>query len=259
MTDELVIRPFPKSIVLDPGSFPLFPELAPPGGRRARAGPGRPGMAHRPSSGRYRRRADTGARWSCAPAGGPARRHGCTAARPPEAMQLLLGEAFDFSDGGQVVFDRLADLVETVPVYRLGYSDLREAVERRTRGLLVATSDSAVTTRPTPVEVVGQLVERRQPLAPSLLLVLGLVGGPEQLARRRNVGGRERDAARQRALRTRLRRISVPARDRVTGWADNIPPPSRMTQNSSPPMRHTVEFSTVAAASARARAASTRS
>ena len=46
-----------------------------------------------------------------------------------EALHLLIGEAFDFSAGGQSVLARLGRLVDTVPVYRLGYSDLSEAVE----------------------------------------------------------------------------------------------------------------------------------
>ena len=45
-----------------------------------------------------------------------------------EALHELLGQAFDFTTGGQPVFDRLVGLVGTVPVYRLGYGDLDDAV-----------------------------------------------------------------------------------------------------------------------------------
>ena len=128
VADGLVVRPFPKAIALDPGSFPLFPDLAPPeepdGLERA--------LACR--------------EWHVAPDAvgataptGPARvvvcphwRPGSTTrlhrSDPTEALHLLIGEAFDFRRGGQVVFERLVGLVARIPVYRLGYSDLREAV-----------------------------------------------------------------------------------------------------------------------------------
>lgn len=134
VTDDLVIRPFPKSIVLDPGSFPLFPELAPsPADGLGRALAGREWHIDARRVGSVS--GPTPVRVVVCPswrAGASTRVHRCS---PADAMQLLLGEAFDFSEGGQIVFDRLAALVEDVPVYRLGYSDLREAVEQ-VRGLL---------------------------------------------------------------------------------------------------------------------------
>ena len=45
-----------------------------------------------------------------------------------EALHTLLGESFDFRAGGGRVFSTLADLANRVPVYRLGYGDLDEAV-----------------------------------------------------------------------------------------------------------------------------------
>jgi hypothetical protein len=48
--------------------------------------------------------------------------------RPVEALHLLLGDAFDFAGGGQPVFARLVELVETVPVVRLSYGDASAAV-----------------------------------------------------------------------------------------------------------------------------------
>ena len=136
LTDEaaavgpgLVARPFPKSIVLDPGSFPLFPELVPPtddGLARALAGrewhidPRRVGTMAGPTPVRV----VVCPHWR---AGASTRLHRCA---PTEAMQMLLGESFDFAAGGQAAFARLAELVEAVPVYRLGYGDLGEAVAR---------------------------------------------------------------------------------------------------------------------------------
>ena len=47
---------------------------------------------------------------------------------PTEALHSLRSDAFDFTAGGQAVFEILTDLVSTVPVYRLGYGRLDEAV-----------------------------------------------------------------------------------------------------------------------------------
>ena len=47
---------------------------------------------------------------------------------PTEALHSLLSDAFDFAAGGQAVFDILTALVSDVPVYRLGYGDLHDAV-----------------------------------------------------------------------------------------------------------------------------------
>ncbi len=122
-----VCRPFPKSITLDPGSFPLFPNLAPPSGdglvgamrgREWHVDPARIGKV-----------GTTGEvtvivcpHWR---AGSTTRVSRCP---PTEALHLLIGEVFDFSQGGQMIFERLSELVDNVPVYRLGYSDMNEAV-----------------------------------------------------------------------------------------------------------------------------------
>ena len=57
--------------------------------------------------------------------GAPTRLH---RSDPTEALHELLSETFDFSAGGRPVFERLVELVAAVPVYRLGYGDLDEAV-----------------------------------------------------------------------------------------------------------------------------------
>ncbi|MDW3217897.1 MAG: PqqD family protein [Acidimicrobiales bacterium] len=125
--DEMV-RPYAKAIALDPGSFPLFSDLAP--------APDKVGLA----------RAIACREWHIAPdrlgsvgessritaivcphwrAGASTR---VTEIAADEALHLLLGETFDFAPGGQAVFERLVRLVDDVPVYRLGYGELAEAV-----------------------------------------------------------------------------------------------------------------------------------
>jgi len=47
---------------------------------------------------------------------------------PVEALHLLLGNAFDFVKGAGPIFERLVRLAEAVPIYRMGYSRLDEAV-----------------------------------------------------------------------------------------------------------------------------------
>jgi hypothetical protein len=126
--DDLRVRAFLKSIALDPGSFPLFDHLAPADAvnglsraiacREWHVDPTFVG-ATAPSA--------TVAAIVC-----PHWRAGAATCvspvAPTEALHLLLGEAFDFAAGGQAVFDRLVRLVQDVPVYRIGYSDLDEAV-----------------------------------------------------------------------------------------------------------------------------------
>ncbi len=138
-----ICRPFPKSIALDPGSFPLFPELAPPEasgllgslrGREWHVPPSRVGTVG--DAGPVR--AVICPHWR---AGAATRLNRCP---PTEALHLLITEAFDFSSGGQAVFERLADLVDAVPVYRLGYGDLDEAVRmvREVIGAVDTASDA---------------------------------------------------------------------------------------------------------------------
>ena len=126
LTDGLEARPFPKSIALDPGSFPLFPDLAPPPAE---------GLAKAVACREWHiDPAQIGERAEAAPvravvcphwrAGSATRLHRLSSL---EALHLLLGETFEFSQGGQPLFERLVRLVATVPVYRLGYSDLDEA------------------------------------------------------------------------------------------------------------------------------------
>jgi hypothetical protein len=128
ITDELTIRPFPKSIALDPGSFPLFPGLGPDAEREglARAVAGREWHVHPERVGSI---ADTTPvsvvvcpHWRA----GVATR--VTPVEPVEALHLLLGDAFDFTQGAGPVFDRLVRLVATVPVVRVSYSDSAAAM-----------------------------------------------------------------------------------------------------------------------------------
>lgn len=120
--------PFAKAIALDPGSFSLFPDLRPDG-----AGSELDAQIHRRE-------------WHIAPDRvGPVAeaapveaivcphwRAGATTrvarVSATEALHSLLSDAFDFTAGGQGVFDILTDLVSRVPVYRLGYGDLDDAV-----------------------------------------------------------------------------------------------------------------------------------
>ena len=126
--DGLVIRPFPKSIALDPGSFPLFPDLAPSDDleglaravscREWHIDPRRVGSVAGPTP----VAAVICPQWRA----GAATRVSPT--EPVEALQLLLGDAFDFSVGGQGVFARLVELVESVPVVKLAYGDTASAI-----------------------------------------------------------------------------------------------------------------------------------
>lgn len=127
VTGALTVRPFPKAIALDPGSFPLFADLAPEfagdlgvalGGREWHVAPRDVGRVGEEGPVRV----VICPHWR---AGAATRLHRVD---PIEALHELLGLAFDFTGGGQPVFDRLVRLVTTVPVYRLGYSDLDEAV-----------------------------------------------------------------------------------------------------------------------------------
>lgn len=125
---DLHIRPFAKSVALDPGSFPLFPDLSPgeevEGLARAMASrewhvdPARIG----PSSGPAPVVAVICPQWRA----GAATR--ISPVEPLEALHLLLGDTFDFAVGGQSVFARLARLVETVPVVKLSYGETVEAI-----------------------------------------------------------------------------------------------------------------------------------
>ena len=122
-----VVRPFPKSIALDPGSFGLFAHLAPP--------------AVGPLAERITRRewhvdpatiGSVGVASEVAAIVCPHWRAGSSTrlarVRGTEALHTLLGEVFDARVGGGAVFSTLARVVERVPVYRLGYGDLDEAV-----------------------------------------------------------------------------------------------------------------------------------
>ncbi|MFQ5557043.1 MAG: PqqD family peptide modification chaperone [Acidimicrobiales bacterium] len=128
VSSDLIVRPFPKAPALDPGSFPVFPDLA-PALRRGLAealaetawhpDPTLFGTVADPTP----LRAVVFPRWS---PGSPTRITGCDHL---DCLSRLLGESFDFAAGGQVVFDILTGIVDAVPCYRLVYSELSEAVE----------------------------------------------------------------------------------------------------------------------------------
>jgi hypothetical protein len=129
ITEDLHIRPFAKSIALDPGSFPLFPELAPSGrlvglsravaGREWHVDPVRVG----PVSGPAPVAAVICPRWRA----GAATR--VSPVEPVEALHLLLGDTFEFSRGGPGVFGCLVELVQSVPVVKLSYGETAAAVD----------------------------------------------------------------------------------------------------------------------------------
>lgn len=140
LTDEaaalaptLSCRAYPKAIALDPGSFSLFPELRP-------AAIGRSPATSRLFEQMARRE------WHIAPetigtVGEPTPVHAVVCPHwragastrvarltPTEALHTLLSDAFDFGSGGQPVFETLTKLVSEVPVYRVGYGDLDDAI-----------------------------------------------------------------------------------------------------------------------------------
>jgi hypothetical protein len=129
VTADLMIRPFAKSIALDPGSFPLFAELAPTdsGAGLARAiacrewhiDPARVGTVAGPVP--------------VAAVVCPQWRAGATTrvgeVDVVEALHLLLGDAFDFAAGGQPVFERLVEVVSSVPVLRVTYGETADAID----------------------------------------------------------------------------------------------------------------------------------
>lgn len=125
--DAGVVRAFPKSIALDPGSFGLFPELAP-----AAEGELAERIVRREWHLDPARFGSVGTDAEVAAIVCPHWRAGATTrlarVSGTEALHTLLGEAFDFRAGGGAVFAALADLANRVPVYRLGYGDLDEAV-----------------------------------------------------------------------------------------------------------------------------------
>lgn len=128
LTADLAVRPFAKSIALDPGSFPLFEGLAPSesDGGLAKAMACREWHIDPTRVGAIGRSAPIAAvvcpHWR---AGASTR---VSRVPPSEALHLLLGETFDFALSGQQLFERLVRLVDRVPVYRLGFGDLHEAV-----------------------------------------------------------------------------------------------------------------------------------
>lgn len=122
-----VVQSFAKSIALDPGSFGLFPDLAPEpanavekvmAGREWHVDPARLGDVANASP----VAAIVCPSWR---AGSTTR---CARIAGTEAVHSLLGDAFDFTAGGPDVFAILVDLVESVPVYRLRYSELTDAI-----------------------------------------------------------------------------------------------------------------------------------
>ena len=128
VTRDGLCRPYAKAIALEPGSFEVHPDLAPStrGGLGAaldsrvwHVGPDRVGSVGETAP----VIAIVFPRWR------PGSATILTPCTPAEAMPALVGEAFNFGRGGQLVFDILCDLVGRVPAWRLEYGDGDEAVE----------------------------------------------------------------------------------------------------------------------------------
>jgi len=131
---DLSLRPYPKALALDPGSFELFPEARPDhaGGSLSQAvqerewhiDPARLGPVSGPC----------GASLVVSPSWTEGAATTCTRLGPIDALHLLLGQSFEFGVDAQRAFTTLARVAETVPVFRLVYSDLSGGVaeiERR--------------------------------------------------------------------------------------------------------------------------------
>ncbi|MEM9466192.1 MAG: PqqD family peptide modification chaperone [Actinomycetota bacterium] len=122
-----VVHPFAKAIALDPGSFALFPDLAPDPANAVEAVMARREWHIDPS-----RLGGTAGPSPVAAIVCPSWRAGSVTRLAriggTEAVHTLLGDAFDFAAGGADVFDILLDLVASVPVYRLRYSELTDAI-----------------------------------------------------------------------------------------------------------------------------------
>ena len=122
-----VVHPFPKAIALDPGSFPIFSDLAPTPANDVEAV-----MARREWHIDPRSIGEVASPTPVAAIVCPSWRAGAATrvaqVSGTEAIHTLLGDAFDFRDGGEAVFDILIRLVGSVPVFRLRYGDLDDGV-----------------------------------------------------------------------------------------------------------------------------------
>jgi hypothetical protein len=136
---EGICHPYPKPIALDPGSFAVHRDLAPP-----------------PNDGLAAELADRA--WYVDPRviGSLARARPVVAIVFPrwisgattvmshcsreDTLSALVGHSFDFGAGGQIVFEILCGLVDRVPAWRLVYGNGNEAMAA-VRDLLAATPD----------------------------------------------------------------------------------------------------------------------
>ena len=222
VTEALVIRPFAEVDRARPRArsrsspISLLPSTL-DGLARAVAVPRvahRPGAGRAASSGRPGRRGDLSALAGRSEHSRGAGRPGRGAPPPAGRCLRLLRSAAKASSRDS------CDLVESVPVVR---SSATATPPRRSSPFARSsrTNDSPANRLSRPQRAaygdgrprLGQLVERREPLAAALLLVLHLVGGPEEVTRRPHVLGRQRDAARQRPVVAASGR-TAPARDR---------------------------------------------
>jgi hypothetical protein len=119
------VRPFPKAISLDRGSWPLFPELAPtddPAGLHALRWQIPPDHVRPGSIG------DTAVvRWIVSPAYQPGASARLEPLMPEEAFTILLEQSFHVGTATGAL-DDLARLVERVPCHRLVSGDVDGAV-----------------------------------------------------------------------------------------------------------------------------------
>ena len=119
------IVPYPKSISLDPGSFPLLPHLRPDVGPRF--------AGHRERKWHVEPRGPRGDDqvWPVRAVVAPTHDAGATTRLEPvgrrQAVELLLANSFHFAPAGEAGFVALVRLAREVPVHRLTVGALREA------------------------------------------------------------------------------------------------------------------------------------
>lgn len=153
-TDHMQVLAYPKVLSLDPGSWPLFPELAPAPGRH-RVSPTqwlvdaeevRAGATHREP-------APLGA--VVLPRHVPGAATSLTRLRPADALQPLASTTFGFDRHAPRVLPRLAAVLDAVPAFALVVGDGVAGVANLVTGALAATGTSVTVgndTRPRPLQ-----------------------------------------------------------------------------------------------------------
>jgi len=126
--DDLVAQPYPKPIALDPGSFPLFPELAPTvTGEQARWEPAKWYVdPERVRSGCVAPPSPIGL--VVLPGYVPGSTTTATLVDPLHAVVQLAGNCFNLVELGRPGLSALVRLAQRVPVYHLRVADLASGV-----------------------------------------------------------------------------------------------------------------------------------